>query len=112
LSTRNRTTAARPAELGEITFDDWYETPVFDIEPDERLEHLATSKRAPVRLLGAALLRVAPDPGVEPEALVDFAPPPRTWRERTSRLLDRWAAVEAASQAKLEQRVLPKRWRS
>ncbi len=107
MSSRRRTTTARASQLGDLSFDDWYETPVFDTEPDERLEHLATSRRAPVRLIGGAMLRLAPDRGEKVER-----PAAGTWRERAGRLLDRWAAMEAASQERLEELVLPKRWRS
>jgi hypothetical protein len=36
----------------------WYETPVFEADPDERLEARATSGRGPMRLAAAARLRV------------------------------------------------------
>ncbi len=119
MSSRRRTTTARATQLGDLSFDDWYETPVFDTEPDERLEHLATSRRAPVRLIGGAMLRLAPDRTEKTErtekaepAVKAEQPPAGTWRERAGRLLDRWAAMEAASQERLEELVLPKRWRS
>ncbi len=141
MSSRRRTTKAKSSQLGDLTFDDWYETPVFDTEPDERLEQLATSRRAPVRLIGSAMLRLAPDrPSLtesargtdpaagtdpaddnDPAADADFAafadaparpgPPAGSWRERAGRLIDRWAAMEAASGERLEELVLPKRWR-
>jgi hypothetical protein len=115
LTSRRRTvTADSTGELGEITFDDWYEVPVFDVEPDERLEHLATSKRAPVRLFGATLLRLGSDGSDGSEGSDGSAASPTaagSWRERAGRLLDRWAAAEAASQERLEGMVLPKRWR-
>lgn len=107
MSSRRRTTAARAAQLGDLTFDDWYETPVFEAEPDERIEQLATSRRAPVRLLADAMIRLSPDrPRVRRPAA-----PPGAWRERAGRLLDRWAEAEVASQERLEAIVLPKRWR-
>ncbi len=107
MSTRRRTTAAGAAQLGDLTFDDWYETPVFEAEPDERIEQLATSRRAPVRLLADAMIRLSPDRprSGHPDRT------PASWRERAGRLLDRWADVEVASQARLESIVLPKRWR-
>lgn len=114
-------------QLGETTFDDWYDTPVFESEPDERLEQLAMSRRAPVRLVGNALLRLAPAPvetgGAEAagaEAAVDDGGPSwseleTSWpatsrRARIGRFLDRWAEMETAAQARLEQLILPKRW--
>lgn len=36
----------------------WYETPVFEADPDERLEAQATSGRGPMRLAASARLRV------------------------------------------------------
>jgi hypothetical protein len=101
VSTTTRT-RKRPkaAQLGETTFDDWYETPVFDTEPDERIEQLATSKRAPLRLFAGMMLRLSREPGGP------------SLRQRTGRLLDRWAEREAASQARLEAMILPRRWRS
>lgn len=142
-------------ELGDLSFDDWYETPVFEVEPDERLEQLATSRRAPLRLFAGAVLRVAPsrprkerrrgaearlsmealdsspapvaaeaevlEPAVVESAVVEPAavdspagtpsPSVGSWRDRTGRFLDRWAALETASQDRLEALVLPKRWR-
>ncbi len=44
--------------LGDVSFDDWFETPVFESDPDERLEELATARRGPMRLAASALLRV------------------------------------------------------
>lgn len=107
MSSRRRTNTATSPQLGDLSFDDWYETPVFETEPDERLEHLATSRRAPVRLIGNAMLRLAPTPDRRSRPVRRAG----TWRERAGRLLDRWAAMEAASQERLEQLVLPKRWR-
>lgn len=128
------------AELGDLSFDDWYETPVFEVEPDERLEQLATSRRAPLRLFAGAVLRVSPSrprkqrtkgaegrlsmeatdsapapPPAEAAAVVEPIEPPSrsagSWRDRTGRFLDRWAALETASQDRIEALVLPKRWR-
>ncbi|HET6965800.1 MAG TPA: hypothetical protein VFH58_13580 [Acidimicrobiales bacterium] len=170
MSSRRRTAKAKNPQLGDLTFDDWYETPVFDTEPDERLEQLATSRRAPVRFIGNAMLRLAPDrsglsepaagggsdqadgdlsggdlagdglaggegpatgddddidwvaddrewaaiggPGEGGDRAARAGRPAGSWRERAGRLLDRWAAMEAASQERLEELVLPKRWRS
>jgi hypothetical protein len=111
VSSRRRTTKVRTPQLGDLTFDDWYETPVFETEPDERLEHLATSRRAPVRLIGNAMLRLAPDRTPRPIRPARPVRPTGAWRERAGRLLDRWADMEAASQQRLEELVLPKRWR-
>lgn len=112
MSTRARTTTAtrrqpKNPQLGDLSFDDWYETPVFEAEPDERLEQLATSRRAPLRLLAGAMLRVAPDRPQRSRR----AERSGSWRDRASNLLDRWAAMETASQERLEALVLPKRWR-
>lgn len=101
MSSRQGGTKAKSAQLGDISFDDWYETPVFEEEPDERLEQLATSRMAPVRLVGGVLLKLAPAPR-----------PARGWRERGGRLLDAWAAKEAEWEERLEGTVLPKRWRA
>lgn len=114
MSTKVRTTNAKSrqpanADLGDLSFDDWYETPVFEAEPDERLEQLATSRRAPLRLFAGAMLRLSPD---RPERSRRADRAARPWRERAAELLDRWAAMEAASQERLEALVLPKRWRA
>lgn len=101
MSTRARTRKRPDPQLGETTFDEWYETPVFDTEPDERVEQLATSRRAPLRILAGLMLRLSRDPDLERP----------TVRERAGRLLDRWAERELASQARLEDLMLPRRWR-
>ncbi len=44
--------------LGDVSFDDWFETPVFESDPDERLEELATSRRGPMRLAASTFLRL------------------------------------------------------
>lgn len=103
MSTRRRPTPTNAPELGEIEFDDWYEMPVFEVDPDERFEQLATSKRGPVRLIGSALLRLSPD---RPKRTR------RPWRVRWERMLDRWAEAETAGQERLEGIILPKRWRT
>jgi hypothetical protein len=141
-----------PDELGELSFEDWYSRPIFetDVDRDERLEHLAMSRRRPARLLGGARVRLAarhssaatapPDDepaGDEPAANEPAANEPagnepaangsgrdpgfgaparhqpqgESWRDRAGRLLDRWAEHEAAGQERLEQAVLPRRWR-
>ncbi|HET9075347.1 MAG TPA: hypothetical protein VFN68_00320 [Acidimicrobiales bacterium] len=52
----------RPAEpepsLGQVGFDQWFATPVFESDPDERLEEMATSRRGPLRLAASAVLRL------------------------------------------------------
>lgn len=115
-SRRRTTTGTKNPQLGELTFDDWYQTPVFDAEPDERIEQLATSRRAPMRLVGAAMLRLAPDRPQHDRPQPDRpenAPVPAagSWRDRAGQFLDRWAEMEAASQQRLEGLVLPRRWR-
>jgi hypothetical protein len=95
-------------QLGDTTFEDWYETPVFEAEPDERLEQLAMSKRAPVRLVGSTALRL----GAHRESLSERRGAAREpLRDRVSILLDRWAEREMAGSARLEELVLPRRWR-
>lgn len=118
MSTRRRTTTSRSttttgdSDLGELSFDDWYETPVFEAEPDERLEQLATSRRAPARMVGSAMLRLSPDRPRRRRAPAVGLPPASGWRGRAGRFLDRWADMEAASQERLEELVLPRRWRA
>lgn len=99
------------ADLGDLSFDDWYDTPVFEAEPDERLEQLATSRRAPLRLVAGAMLRLAPDRSARSERAHRPERPERSLREKVGDLLDRWAAMETASQERLEALVLPRRWR-
>lgn len=96
-------------QLGDTTFEDWYETPVFEAEPDERLEQLAMSKRAPVRLVGSTALRL----GARRESLSErrTAAEREPLRDKVSGLLDRWAEREMAGSARLEELVLPRRWR-
>ena len=107
MSSRSRnTTWSGEEELGDTSFDDWYDRPLFELEADERLEQLATSRRAPVRAVGSVLLRLRP----EREPLPPHLQP--TLRERAGRFLDRWADAEVASQERLEELVLPRRWRS
>ena len=119
---RDRAPQSENPQLGDLSFDDWYETPVFEAEPDERLEQLATSRRAPLRFFAGAVLRVAagrPRRERRAESPVETEDPipsplrssPGSWRDRTDRFLDRWAAMETASQQRLEALVLPKRWR-
>jgi hypothetical protein len=121
----NRSSRPKPVkgpQLGDTTFEEWYETPVFDTEPDERLEQLATSKRASLRLVGSTAMSVrarrqtryeiADDAdGVPPEELADIVDLRDGLRRRIDGLLDRWAQAEAAGQARLEDVVIPKRWR-
>lgn len=104
MNSRRRTTMAAAADLGEITFDDWYQNQVFDQDPEERLEVLAMSGPAPVRMAAGAWLRVTPGRGLRGESM--------SWRQRGAQMLDRWAAREAAWQERLEELVLPRRWRT
>jgi hypothetical protein len=166
-----------PDDLGELSFEDWYSHPIFetDIDPDERLEHLAMSRRRPARLLGGARVRMAarhgtdrngpPSDAANNEQVsngpvrngpvrnepvrnepvrnepvrnepvrngpvrngpvrngpvrneqasnepADDRPESAGWRDRAGRMLDRWAEREAAGQQRLEQALLPRRWR-
>ena len=84
-------------QLGDTTFEEWYDSPIFETDADERLEHLAASRRAPARLLGGAMLRLSRS---------------RPLRERVGDLLDSWAERETTAGARLEEKVLPKRWRT
>lgn len=131
--------ARRPDELGEVRFDDWFSTPIFESEPDERLEELATSGRGPFRLGASAVLAVqaraaqmrpgrrvpreeargeeVPEPAMRETAAMPSRPappagPPLGLRDRVGRALDRWAEREAATQLRLERLVLPKRWQT
>ncbi len=106
MSTRHRTTTpVDPVNLGDTSFEDWYDRPLFEIEADERLEQLATSRRAAVRAVGRMLLRIF-------STRVETPPRRRaTVRERAGRLLDHWADAEVASQQRLEELVLPRRRR-
>lgn len=44
--------------LGDVRFDEWFATPVFESDVDERLEELAMSRRGPLALAASTLLRV------------------------------------------------------
>jgi len=44
------------AQLGELEFSDWYESPVFELSSEERMETRATAGRAPTRLLARAVI--------------------------------------------------------
>ena len=77
-------------QLGDTTFEEWFETPVFEAEPDERLEQLAVSRRAPIRLVGSTALRPRPPTVSDRRATGERDPP----RDRVSGLLDRWAERE------------------
>ena len=111
MSSRRRTITSKGPELGEITFEDWYEVPVFDSDRDERLEQLATSKRRPMRVVGAAMVRLAGDRDRDRVSGRDGAAARPSVRERWERALDRWAVAETDAQARLEAVMLPKRWR-
>ena len=53
----NRRRRVDPAEqLGELEFSDWYESPVFELSSEERMETRATAGRAPTRLLARAVI--------------------------------------------------------
>ncbi|MDE3205980.1 MAG: hypothetical protein KGQ66_17370 [Acidobacteriota bacterium] len=97
----------QPSGLGQTSFEDWYDRPLFEQGEGERLELLATSRRAPARVLGGLLLRLAalrtPSVGGERAAV--------PWRKRAASALDRWAEMEVAAERRLEQTLLPRRWR-
>jgi hypothetical protein len=126
-------------ELGDTTFEDWYDTPIFEPEADERLENLAVSRRAPARMVGGAMLRLSAGRSRRIQAaageidlrdetsvpteidltddIADFAAyglatARPSWRTRAGRLLDSWAEREAVAGARLEELVLPRRWRA
>ena len=210
-SPRKGRPAAEAAELGEVRFEDWFETPIFETEPDERLEELTTARARPLRLAARALVRLdatkrrpaprAPEQPEEGETFADLARlvgaedrddrpaavgppapvtrrtrplradrpavvtaeatptaapavvpaaapesrrprplraaraseapaatapaqpaaptaaevadrPPSGWRARAGRALDAWAERELSAQARLEQVIVPKRWRA
>lgn len=52
-------TAQADPPLGEVRFEDWFETPMFESGPDERLEQLVTSRKGPLRAVAATVLRLA-----------------------------------------------------
>lgn len=115
---RNRPKPVQGPQLGDTTFEEWFETPVFEIDgEDERLEQLATSRRAPLRLVGSTAISLKArfqdrrDPGVDPDELAEIVDLRDGLRQRIEGLLDRWAKAEVAGQARLEDLVLPKRWR-
>jgi len=111
---------------------------MFEPDPDEKWEEMATSARAPLRLAAGLRLRMTakaarradhgpPSPaaapskpaenslGVDlrrgvPEAAEPIATAGGGLRTRLSRALDRWAAAEVEAGAKLERFLLPKRW--
>ena len=120
---RNRTKLVQGPQLGDVTFEEWFESPVFDTDTeDERLEQLATSRRAPLRLVGSAAIglksrrdeRRSGSDLLSHEIEVESAPVDLRdggLRQRIDVLLNRWAEAEAAGQERLEDLVLPKRWR-
>jgi hypothetical protein len=122
---RTRSKLVQGPQLGDTTFEEWFETPVFDCDSeDERLEQLATSKRAPLRMVGATAISLKArrqdrrpidsegSAGIDPEELAEIVDLRGDGlRHRLDGLLDRWARVEVAGQARLEDLVLPKRWR-
>lgn len=118
---RARSKPVKGPQLGDTTFEEWFATPVFDTDPDERLEHLATSRRASARLVGSVALsllslrRHLPRPGAtagDDQAVPDVVDLRDGLRQRVDGFLDRWAELEVAGGAKLEDIVLPKRWRA
>lgn len=84
--------------------DEWLDTPVFTPEPDEKWEERATSRYGALRLAANLMLRVDARLHMNPRT------GPLNWA-RLSDALDKWAAREIESQARLESLVLPKRWR-
>lgn len=110
-------TEAEPS-LGEVRFDEWFETPVFESGSDERLEELATSRRGPMRLAASTFLRLNAradrmrhrDEPPAAETASEAASP--GVRARVSAALDRWAEREAATQSRIERLLLPRRWQS
>jgi hypothetical protein len=107
---RTRPSLVQGPQLGEVTFEEWFDTPVFEADSeDERLEHLATSRRAPLRLVGSAAIGLRSRLEERRQPTLDLRD--RGLRRRIDVLLNRWAEAEAASQERLEDLVLPKRWR-
>lgn len=69
--------------LGRVEFADWFDSPEFEIDADERMEERATSAKGPIRLAASALLRLDARTArlrasfEEPPATsVDFTPAP------------------------------------
>jgi hypothetical protein len=92
-------------DLGRLSFEDWFETPIFEVDADERLENLATSRRRPARLAASTVLAV--------NARTTAIRRPRiSWRDRLSAALDRWADNELAMQQRLELALTPRRWKA
>lgn len=107
---RTRSPLAEGPQLGDVTFEEWFASPVFDTDSeDERLEHLATSRRAPLRLVGSAAISLQSRLRGRRRPVLDLRE--RGLRGRIDSLLNRWAEAEAAGQERLEDLVLPKRWR-
>ena len=124
--------------LGDVSFDEWFDTPVFESDTDERLEELAMSRRGPIRLAAGTLLRVnARTEGARSRRSVPERPARRKrdvhesalrlenpegplppgeaparpgLRGRVGPLLDRWAETEIHAQERLERLLLPRRW--
>jgi hypothetical protein len=97
------------ASLGQVEFADWYDNPLFESDPDERLEELATSSRGPIRLAASAILRVdartarlrhrAPTP-IGSNPLATPPEPPRTKPAAAARTEPTPRTKPAASRAK------------
>ncbi len=93
--------------LGDVSFDEWFDTPVFESDTDERLEELATARRGPLRLAASTLLRVnARTERARTRRIVDGP----GLRSRVSSAIDRWAESEVRAQERLERLLLPKKW--
>lgn len=100
--------AISEGELGHVTFEEWYHLPLFEPDHAERLEAAATSGRGPARLFASVLLRLQAHR--RPPEKIDA--PQRRLRGRAASFLDHWAEQEVRTQALLEKRLLPPRWRA
>ena len=90
------TDGTEPA-LGEVRFDEWFSTPMFESDPDERLEEMATARRGPMRLAASTFLRLnarasqvrrRAEPDLTPAPALDTpgaAPPPSGRSRATAR---------------------------
>lgn len=122
--------------LGELSFSDWYETPIFEVDEYERIEEMATSGRGPARLFAGMMLAIdarrqafrerrgvdmageseapgrRPAKSSLPEVGLAGEDRPlvrrwRQWRRRGATLLDRWADKEVAMAARLDRALAP-----
>jgi hypothetical protein len=126
--TRRSTRTGNETELGDLRFDQWFGTPMFEPDRLERMEERATTGRWPARVVAAAWLKLDARasqlrvPATSPAAVRDrvgqtgevtpAAAPRSRARTRVSRALDRWAEREVATQARLERLMLPRRWQT